>query len=837
MLDFLFRNDRGAAKRVKRRLSSPRASVFLEFALIAPILIMFVSAMIELVGFWDSQIMANHAAWQVGRIAMVRGYDGMAFTNELSHISSTGVVSTNMPPILQQALGKWISKTAGDFNKFNDRGVITTAFLMMTCEMGYFGKVPSESFQDVLKEIFVAPIETLKNELPELLSKAALEKLKVEFGTDFGNLPIVGNLIQNFINDILSKAISGPIQGIASVLENLLTTIFKKIDFDFGGDDAGSLLGREFFSTARRIAMNDKKSIVSVEPLDDTNTLGRYVFSRYNPLDFPQVVTKAPAVDTKVKKDGVGGWPPKNQALQMVHTKISWPYSRGWLFPVVSGYQTSAEALSNNTTRAIGHSLVLPSPNIVNANLYSTGAVEYAEGSYTNRYAETFQDIINEMTPFLKQHKYAMQYRIREDYLEVYCLHKHKTTNPNWAIKPWWDDVFPGSYYKYRKMKGDKVDLSDLYEANWVALTGSEKTNRWKNQKKANASGYFDPSYYHSVDYLRFPDEKPYDIGYRYDNDYDYFAKYYEDRVTSISETKMTSMHSDKILTGCGADKKSNCGLKNEYKDIEKEIKPSLSSYVRVFEGEEALRNYDTLLEETKKLAKQCEIYYEDYILKLIHDEIADIDRQLNGQETPGDIIPENTAEALEDPQKAIEEARKKWKTFKKEANDKWRELNRAIHVLEGAHDKYVEDSDKIANPLKYLSAKMPRVNPDILDELYLCCHEAAVAGVSPLKAEAWIKANHKPKFKLTQALTTVKSDLNSVSSALKKCRDLELEYGKLFEFKSAKDQKELDPEDIDPGASRDPEGPPRGDLSPGSDDDRSGDKWHRVNGYWERND
>ena len=90
MFKWLTRNDGKRVERAKRRIASPRASVFTEFALVVPIVALVCSAMIEIVGYWDAQVMANHAAWTVGRIAMVRGSDGMEFSNDLSKKSKTG---------------------------------------------------------------------------------------------------------------------------------------------------------------------------------------------------------------------------------------------------------------------------------------------------------------------------------------------------------------------------------------------------------------------------------------------------------------------------------------------------------------------------------------------------------------------------------------------------------------------------------------------------------------------------------------------------------------------------------------------------------------------------
>ena len=72
---FFIRKDTALLKRLKRRLGSPRASVFSEFAFLAPVMVLLLSAMIEMAAFWDTQVMAHHTAWQIGRIAAVRAYE------------------------------------------------------------------------------------------------------------------------------------------------------------------------------------------------------------------------------------------------------------------------------------------------------------------------------------------------------------------------------------------------------------------------------------------------------------------------------------------------------------------------------------------------------------------------------------------------------------------------------------------------------------------------------------------------------------------------------------------------------------------------------------------
>ena len=61
-----------------RRLRSGRGSAYVEFAFLAPLFLMMASLLIELATFWDASVMANHTAWQVGRIMKVKPDGGKA---------------------------------------------------------------------------------------------------------------------------------------------------------------------------------------------------------------------------------------------------------------------------------------------------------------------------------------------------------------------------------------------------------------------------------------------------------------------------------------------------------------------------------------------------------------------------------------------------------------------------------------------------------------------------------------------------------------------------------------------------------------------------------------
>ena len=63
--------DRRTLRAGGRRLRGARGSAYVEFAFLAPLVLMMASLLIELATFWDASVMANHAAWQVAQRAGV----------------------------------------------------------------------------------------------------------------------------------------------------------------------------------------------------------------------------------------------------------------------------------------------------------------------------------------------------------------------------------------------------------------------------------------------------------------------------------------------------------------------------------------------------------------------------------------------------------------------------------------------------------------------------------------------------------------------------------------------------------------------------------------------
>ena len=201
MFKWLTRNDGKRVERAKRRIASPRASVFTEFALVMPIVAMVCSAMIEIVGFWDAQVMANHTAWQVGRIVMVRGSDGLVFSSSIDKKSKTGIKGSSMPDVLKKMLSGLDTVIKGA-NKFNNRGNITAMFLMSTCGIGYFGASPGQTLSDGFTSLCKSVVTALTEDIPKWIKDGVKAKLPTTAKSGESG---IGAFVQNLVNGIVDK--------------------------------------------------------------------------------------------------------------------------------------------------------------------------------------------------------------------------------------------------------------------------------------------------------------------------------------------------------------------------------------------------------------------------------------------------------------------------------------------------------------------------------------------------------------------------------------------------------------------------------------------------------
>jgi len=439
MFKWLTRNDGARAARAKRRIASSRASVFMEFAMIMPVVAMVCSALIEVAGLWDAQVMANHAAWTVGRIAMVRGSDGLVFSESLDKKSKTGIKGSKMPAAIKEAL-KDVDAIQRNANKFNNRANIATLFLMSTCGIGYYGYSPGKALSTLFDTLCKSGVKAVTDGVKGWIGgmSSSIEVPSLLNGGGDGIERLVNNLVAGIVNKIVDAVISPIVNALAQLLQDAFAEIMKRIDLDglFAGGSEAARRARQIYGAGVRIVRAHDtigKDAVTVEDMDDLNDY--YMFAEesskpgFKHLAYPQVVDAGAKSDGYFVKD-YHGWPPNAQGHAMIHVEINWPYESGWLFPVVSGRDDLA---TDDVPAATGHSMVFPQPDIQNEHLYSEGATAFAPGTYTNNTTASYQDIVDDMRNYMRYVLFSMQYRISEESLslgdEAWYVHSWKRCN------------------------------------------------------------------------------------------------------------------------------------------------------------------------------------------------------------------------------------------------------------------------------------------------------------------------------------------------------------------------------------------------------------------------
>ena len=110
--------------RIRRRFTSSRASVYLEYAIVMPLAILLISTLIEFAAFWDAKVMANHTAWTCARIASVeagqKAYDSGFEVNRLrtdGMKTATALLGVGLVVLL----GTYLSREAADVGVAADR--------------------------------------------------------------------------------------------------------------------------------------------------------------------------------------------------------------------------------------------------------------------------------------------------------------------------------------------------------------------------------------------------------------------------------------------------------------------------------------------------------------------------------------------------------------------------------------------------------------------------------------------------------------------------------------------------------------------------------------------
>ena len=704
MLGWLTRNDGSRIARARRRLASARGSVFSEFALVVPIVMLACSALIEVAGYWDAQVMANHSAWTVGRIVMVRGSDGLAFSSDLDKKSKTGIPSSDMPDAIKKLLDD-INKGIAGANKFNNRGNIATLFLMSTCGVGYYGSSPGKTISDGFNKLCEAAVEAITDGIPEWV-KSAVAGIEIpSFIPGGGDDSAIGQFVNKIVGTIVDKIAEAALKPIAEAIGDLLKEAVKKaigedgikIDELFDGKSAAARNARQIYGAASRIVRADStigKEVVTVKDMDDLK--GGYLFAKNSVrgrLVYPQVV------DKEAKSDGyfvtgVHGWPANEQGLAMAHVEVDWPYESGWLFPVVSGRASAADA---KPVVATGHSMVFPQPNIANENLYSAGAKAYEDGSYKNDTAvPALEELAKEMKNYLKFVKFCMRYRICEDKL-------------TYGEGPWhWGDVYYWKYvpelkdlWPFDSGNSDSYPVGGEYGKCWKELTGKDDQSpdgddlkKKLNNCRSKEYFYWDGSFHKRYGTSICGANGNAGLGSWFDQHAGLCylsagANQYKGKKSVV--TSLLKKYKSEIKAAIPGGVDSNW-LSERLDDFARRNKVNVHNLVKWQEGHdlEAWKDQDRSVHTEAVAAEKSFRAIKD----LIHDEIRDIEKMEDGTSTwSGDeddpVLDPNDEEVMKDPDAAARKAREKWTALKANLKKKLLEVDKAAEELRNEWSKY----------------------------------------------------------------------------------------------------------------------------------------------------
>ena len=381
--------DRRAIFRAFRRLGSARAAAFLEFCMIAPILVMFCSGIFEFVQLWDAKIMANHAAWTVGRIASVHA----GLTDSATSLSVT--------PGMKFA----------------------TAALMSTATMGIGGNAVKAS-----SGWLTGPLQSDIGRLTSGLQLSGADGQMSAAATDIPDdflVSIFGEKVGGALSRLLSSSVATLVNDcIKDVKANLWPPILNT------WHPAGTMSGIIGRCQTHGVENGDRqlRQMGVAQQLVNRTVGGRpvlsvtegqtspFVLSKSHSLagntspDFPRCLdTGSKFDDWRITQDS--SWPPEGAAQRMILVSVSWPFERAWLYPIFS-----REKWSGKDPVAAGESIAYPQPKIRNANLRSVNAEAYKRDPVP-AIPKEFGDLREHYVNFLKTAAFAITYRLGHEFI------------------------------------------------------------------------------------------------------------------------------------------------------------------------------------------------------------------------------------------------------------------------------------------------------------------------------------------------------------------------------------------------------------------------------------
>ena len=850
VISFLTRNDGVCKFRARRRFGSSRASVFLEYAIILPLAVLTISTMVEFAAFWDAKIMANHTAWTCARIASV----------EAGQIT------------------KYVDKP--EVNRLRTEGMKTaTVLLMSTCAMGSMHGSSSEFTKHWFEELIMKPLQQLRQALTEGLNRKLVEVLKNLIGR-FVSSDVISELVQKLVDWLAERLFDPLVQKLVDIINRLFDPIFRFI----GGVLDGQRQLRQLAYAAGRVA--EFPDIITVTERTDTP----FVFAKQPTvfttgdwrLDFPRVLDSSASSDTWFVKDDAP-WPPNGQRQRMIDVKISWPFERAWMFPVLSQARLSAEDAKSleGVPTAVGRAMAYPQPIICNDNLKSEGAEPYDPGN-TNAVPEIVNKIMDKYVGFLKVAALYYHYQTTDEQIGphdskkggsgtykgigVYGGEGRKSGEDKYYQHDglvYWMGRAPDNKSEYSDQGAwrRKARPADYYRC-WqeVAETDNEQTlfwngepffaaNRpkaayWRLKKKhhwdewlaGEGSGYQDKEWFFWGDgvnrHLRIKHRKPVD-NYNSLDCNENWTRFVMPRDTGktshrgIGKGEFEARVPDPERGIVTYDQYS----KVQNNDKDRRLRSNLRTLVDVWcnqgVAKAVMRDEPAAFELVRK---SCESANGDTLV-LVKACSQELDAAVGGGGGGGGTDPKGLMdvgmtddEIMKDPNKAAEIIEKKLNELKPKVYAAVRRIDKAEQAL--------RDIDKGMNDK--LNGWRKRRDVDLIDFAVAIARAAAYSGSTDASAVCnWLKGKCDGKT-VTAVTEEIKAYFLAYRAAIVEWYNAELELGKLLNCKAAKDvpPKRPDPDPVDP-PDPNPHRPPISSPESGSDNDYGGDSWTLREDGW----
>lgn len=444
---FFIRKDTALMKRLKRRLGSPRASVFSEFAFLAPVMVLLLSAMIEMAAFWDTQVMAHHTAWQIGRIAAVRAYEDQKNLTTLHGLKFGETYNNGVTNVTALSIGWPFSnpvKSLGISDKLTTVGDVTALYFMSTTGIGAFGAKAQTADATALKNLFTEQGQMLSSYICDVLKEKIKEALHLNI--DIPDIPYIGDwlkFLQEWVNNLINELVDALIKPISDFIGRIVDwfcELLFDIDKSAYTEQTWKRLAQRMGAAAERMKRPEYKLEYSVP--DPNSTEGRHSCrvwsSSYGKTKGKAFCYPQTALNTDPRDQGwiksANVWPPNGQKQSMVEVKLDWPFTGMWVFPVVSGLGEKGSVVT-----AHGRSLHYIQPAIFTEHLLSKGATAYIQGTVATKADIGSLDIGN----YVKMMYFSLQYRMRNEKLS---RGKWFTVRPGGS---WWDPSDWASGYAY----------------------------------------------------------------------------------------------------------------------------------------------------------------------------------------------------------------------------------------------------------------------------------------------------------------------------------------------------------------------------------------------------